>query len=341
MHHAASLDEQIGEASACSAAQPVERGVARQAASWLVRLNSPGATDKDLQACERWRAAKQEHELAWRRAQLVKERFGLIPADIGLATLNRPALQERRAALKTLVALMVAGPVGWAVWQATPLRDFNADYRSATGERRKLALADGSSLQLNTGTAVDVAYDDRVRLVRLRAGEIAVHAGADSVTPARPFLVRARHASITAQFADFCVRQEDGRCVVTVQAGEVLIESEAAQGGSLRLRTGQSASVTRDGLSATLEADPHAVDWTRGVLYADGMSLKDFAAALGRYRAGILRCDPAVADLRLSGAFQLRDTDAVLDALPASLPVEVRYRTPYWVTIGPLEKRRA
>jgi transmembrane sensor len=37
--------------------------------------------------------------------------------------------------------------------------------------------------------------------------------------------------------------------------------------------------------------------------------------------------------LRISGAFQVRDTDAVLAALPATLPVQVRYRTPYWVTI--------
>ena len=55
----------------------------------------------------------------------------------------------------------------------------------------------------------------------------------------------------------------------------------------------------------------------------------------GRYRPGLLRCDPAVAPLRVSGAFQLHDTDAVLAALPATLPVSVRYRTSYWVTIGP------
>lgn len=341
MHHAGSLGGQGGQAAACAEAQPVERGVAREAARWLVRLGSPRVTDKDVQACERWRAAKLEHEQAWQRAQQVNERFGLIPAQLGLATLNRPALQERRAALKTLIALIVAAPVGWTVWKGTPLRDMTADYRSAIGERRKVALADGSSLQLNTGAAVDVAYDEHVRFVRLRAGEIAVHTGADSITPARPFLVRTYQGSIATQFADFCVRQEDERCTVSVQSGEVLVQTQIEQGGQLRLRAGEALSFTRDALSAARDADPHAADWVRGVLYADGMSLKDFATALGRYRPGIVRCDPAVATLRLSGAFQLRDTDAVLDALPASLPVQVRYRTPYWVTIGPLEKGRA
>ncbi|KAG1060900.1 hypothetical protein G6F40_018041 [Rhizopus arrhizus] len=75
----------------------------------------------------------------------------------------------------------------------------------------------------------------------------------------------------------------------------------------------------------------------RGVLYANQLRLDAFASELGRYRSGVLRCDPEIAHLRISGAFQLNDTDAVLAALPATLPVQVRYRTAYWVTIGPRE----
>ncbi|WP_102299652.1 FecR domain-containing protein [Janthinobacterium sp. AD80] len=33
-----------------------------------------------------------------------------------------------------------------------------ADYRTATGERRDVALADGSVLSLNTGSAVNVRF---------------------------------------------------------------------------------------------------------------------------------------------------------------------------------------
>ncbi|MNT94529.1 fec operon regulator FecR [compost metagenome] len=47
----------------------------------------------------------------------------------------------------------------------------------------------------------------------------------------------------------------------------------------------------------------------------------------------MLRCDPAVADLRVSGVFQLRDTGPVLDSLPQALPVDVLFRTRYWVTV--------
>ncbi|WP_246288392.1 FecR domain-containing protein [Achromobacter pestifer] len=313
---------------------PVARNVAREAARWLLRLSSGRATDADVHACDQWRASKAEHEYAWQRAQRVNERFGLIPSALGMATLNRPQLQQRRAALKALVALMVAGPLGWAAWRADPL-DWTADYRSGAGERRDVTLADGSSLHLNTASAVDIAFDATTRLVRLRSGEIAVHAVADALPHSRPFVIRTRLGDIEAMPSRFCVRQDGTQCQISVQEGQVRVSSGAHPGRMLSLVAGEQGRLTDDGVSEPSPADPHASDWTRGVLYANQLRLDAFASELGRYRRGILRCDPDIAHLRLSGAFQLNDTDAVLAALPATLPVEVRYRSPYWVTIGP------
>ncbi len=331
MHHGVDLN---AAAEAAPELAAVERSVAREAARWLLRLSSGRATDADQQACERWRASKAEHEHAWQRAQRVNERFGLIPPALGMATLNRPELKSRRAALKALVALVVAGPAGWAAWRADPL-DWTADYRSAPGEQRQVALADGSTLLLNTASAVDVMFSSTARMLRLRAGEIAVHAVADTAPQPRPFVVRTSLGDIEAQASRFCVRQEGGLCRVSVQEGRVRVSSVARSGGAIDLAAGQQGSLTDEGASPPSPADPHAGDWQRGVLYASGMRLDAFAQELGRYRSGILRCDPAAAHLRISGAFQLRDTDAVLAALPSTLPVQVRYRTPYWVTITP------
>lgn len=344
MHHGGELNGVGGELPA------VERNVAREAARWLLRLSSGRATDADVHACDQWRASKAEHEHAWQRAQRVNERFGLIPSALGMATLNRPELSSRRAALKTLVALVVAGPVGWAAWRADPM-NWTADYRSGAGERRNVVLADGSTLQLNTASAVDVAFDATTRLLRLRAGEIAVHVVADSVAnpvrnsaassaadsvaapfAPRPFVVRTRLGDIEAPPSRFCVRQDGVQCQVSVQEGRVRL----SRGGQiLNLAAGQQGSLSDAGVSDPSPADPHAGDWMRGVLHASQLRLDAFAVELGRYRPGVLRCDPEVAHLRISGAFQLNDTDAVLAALPATLPVQVRYRTPYWVTIGP------
>jgi transmembrane sensor len=331
MHHGGDLTA-LPEAGAELPA--VERSVAREAARWLMRLSSGRATEAERRACDQWRASKAEHEHAWQRAQRVNERFGLIPSALGMATLNRPALKNRRAALKTLAALVAAGPAAWAAWRADPL-DWSADYRSAAGERRDVQLADGSMLHLNTGSAVDVMFSATTRLLRLRSGEIAVHAVADTAARPRPFVVRTRLGDIEAQASRFCVRQEGAFCRVSVQEGRVRVSSAAQPGAPVSLSAGEQGSLSDAGASPPSPADPHASDWLRGVLYASRMRLDAFAAELDRYRPGILRCDPEVAHLRISGAFQLRDTDAVLAALPATLPVQVRYRTPYWVTIGP------
>jgi transmembrane sensor len=46
-----------------------------------------------------------------------------------------------------------------------------------------------------------------------------------------------------------------------------------------------------------------------------------------------LRCDQSARQLLLTGVFPLHDTDAILQALERSLPVQVNYRTRYWVTV--------
>lgn len=149
-----------------------------------------------------------------------------------------------------------------------------------------------------------------------------------------PKPVRTRQGDVRAQASRFCVRQDGDACRVSVQEGQVSLH----RGGAVvALAAGEQALLARDAPPHAEPADPHAADWTRGVLHASAWRLDAFAAELGRYRAGILRCDLAVAGLRISGAFQLQDTDAVLAALPSTLPVQVRYRSAYWVTIAPRE----
>lgn len=71
------------------------------------------------------------------------------------------------------------------------------------------------------------------------------------------------------------------------------------------------------------------------MLYADDARLGDFVRDLARYRPGVLRCAPEIADLRISGAYRLADTDAVLALLQEALPVRVVQRTRWWVSVVP------
>ena len=318
-------------------ARPMDRAVARQAAQWLMRLHEGSVSRADEDACLRWRSADPEHERAWQRAEHVSRKFSLIPSHIGMPALDRTRGIDRRAAIKRLVLLMAVTPLVYGIYRTAPWQAWTADYATATGERKAITLADGTRIHLNTGTAIDVLFGEDQRLVVVHAGEISIETGADTTHGAyRPFVVRTGQGRIRALGTRFVVRQFDSPAMtrVTVLESAVEINPVHGPGVAMVLRAGEQASFTEAHVEQIAPADPHAAGWVHGVLYAGGMRLAAFAMELGRYRRGLLRCDPAVADLRITGAFQLDNTDSVLAALPDTLPVSVSYRSRYWVTIA-------
>lgn len=70
------------------------------------------------------------------------------------------------------------------------------------------------------------------------------------------------------------------------------------------------------------------------------MRLDQLLAELGRYRHGVLHCDVSIAGLRITGVYSLRDTDRSLANLALSLPVQLVYRTRYWVSVRPRQASR-
>ncbi len=285
-----------------------------------------------------WRAADPAHDIAWRRAERVSLKLALLPAALAAPVLGRSGRDDRRAAVKALALLVATVPLGWLAWRTVPAREWLAAHRTATGERRELRLPDGTHLQLNTATAIDVAYDNRLRLLRLHAGEILIETAPDAVPPDhpayRPLVVETAQGRLRALGTRFVVRQfEGGRSHVAVLEGAVEVRPANASERRVVVHAGEQAGFTSVAVDTVSPVGPQADDWSRGVLRARDMRLRDFVAELGRYRPGVLRCEPAVGDLRISGVFQLRDTGPVLDSLPQALPVDVLYRTRYWVTI--------
>lgn len=311
--------------------------VALKAAEWFFLLKSGEAADADITACTRWRAANPEHERAWERAERVAHKLNIVPPSLAMPTLNRPVNVTRRNAIKAFALLITATPVGWMAWRSQLVQQQLADHHTRTGERRAIVLADGTRIELNTATAIDVLFDGEQRLVRLRSGEILIDTAPDKVAADHPsyrsFVVETAQGRVRALGTHFIVRQDEQRSRVAVMEGAVEIRPTDNASASLVVQAGRQTTFSINRIDAIEAIDPQVDGWSRGILYAKDMRLDDFVAELGRYRPGLLRCDPSVADLRISGAFQLRDTDPVLRSLPNALPVEVLYRTAYWVTI--------
>ncbi|MEG0244279.1 MAG: FecR domain-containing protein [Pseudomonas sp.] len=299
--------------------------VARQAAHWHMLMLDEAISVAQRDACARWRAAAPEHERAWQKAQRVRAQLGLLPQQLAMGTLNR----ERRQVIKQLLALAIVAPLGYAGYrQLVPQQA----YATRVGQRKQLTLADGTVLDLNTDTAVDVDFDAHQRLISLRRGEILVDSGPDTLSAHhRPLRVASEQGLMEALGTRFVVRQREGATQLSVLEGAVRVIP--THGPEPTLDAGQQITFDAWGQGALAVAREQDSQWTRGQLVVDEMPLREFLSELGRYRPGWLRCQADVGQLLLSGAFQLDNTDAILAALPATLPVHVDYRTRYWVTV--------
>ncbi len=115
---------------------------------------------------------------------------------------------------------------------------------------------------------------------------------------------------------------------------EVLLASAPAQ--KRIVNAGESLQFSASEFGAVKPLDDESRSWTKGILSFSDKPLGEVIATLSRYRNGVLRCDPAVAGLRLSGTFPLKNTDAILNVIAQTLPVKIQSITRYWINISPL-----
>ncbi|MFK8329584.1 FecR domain-containing protein [Pseudomonas sp. BJa5] len=311
-------------------AQPPDYRTLEAAATWFVQLNAAKPSDAQLQAWQEWLGKSQAHAQAWARVEKLQRQLGSLPADVALPTLAG-VRARRRAVLKTLAMLLAVGTSGWVLRESHPGQALMAELRTGKGQRHKLRLSDGSQLELNTDSAVDIHFDHRQRQIRLYQGEIMVQTASDPA--ARPFLVQTAEGSVRALGTQFSVRSDNGVSRVSVLQHAVELHPVDQPQLMLRLDAGQSASFDHRHIAPASTLAPGADAWTQGMLTVIEWRLADFINELHRYRPGVLRCAEGVADLRLSGAFRIDDTDTILENLAASLPVKVKYLTRYWVSI--------
>lgn len=306
------------------------REALREAAQWLALIDSGDTRETDLAGLEQWRSQSAVHETAWQQALRLRERFTGLPASLAMATLDRPD-QSRRTALGQILGLAALVPTAWWVSHELPLEAWTADLRTDVGERRVVTFNDGTTVQLNTDSAVDL--DTVNHKVWLRRGEISV------TTPGlQPLTLQVPSGQVSLGGATLgpgqvCVRLIESGCQVAVVQGRADVQPSG--GSRLRLNAGQQADLVASGIRNVGFFEAWRLGWRDGVLRLDDQRLGDLLVEVSRYRPGVLRWDPALDRLRVTGTFRLDDTDQVLTLLAASLPVQVVARTRYWITLVP------
>lgn len=312
--------------------RPVSARVLDAAIAWQLSLDSGDGNAVEREAFAQWLASDEEHARAWRQLGMLDQRFSVAAGPARVALLqSREVIRRRVRKLGSGLAsvVLVCGLALFVGPRYLPIHYWLADQRTATGEQREIKLADGTLINLNTHSAIDVRFDEKRRLIVLQEGEILIETGHND---ARPFIVQTREGDLRALGTRFIVKREDDGTRLSVLQSAVAARPETFKDEQV-FKAGQQVLMHSDGLGPLLAVAPGSDAWTRGMLVVDNARLGDVIAQLSRYRTGHLGVDSQVADLRITGSFPLHDTTLALNALLPTLPVQIEQHTPWWVTV--------
>ncbi len=246
--------------------------------------------------------------------QALRERFPSVEAITQAAQARRERRRRARAGTAACAALLAA-----ALWVADPA--YRTDHvTAAAGQPATQVLADGSEIELDRGSRVDVAWHLRSRRLTLAAGEALFRVAHGP----RAFTVQAGDTRVRDIGTVFDVRRHDGSTRVVVLEGAVEV---SAGGGTRRVGANQRVDVPDGGApSAASRVDAERITaWRRGKLSFDGLTLAEAVREMQPFTARrIVIDDSRAAALRLSAEFDRDQADAMLPLLPGILPVTLR-----------------
>jgi ferric-dicitrate binding protein FerR (iron transport regulator) len=187
-------------------------------------------------------------------------------------------------------------------------------YSTHIGGQQRQILQDGSVIQLNTNSQVEVNFSKKVRAIRLIRGEAFFSVKHSSSY--WPFIVTAADTSLRAVGTEFDVRQTARSVAVAVVSGTVQAAVEPHQGKAptVLLSGGEIATFSSGKVTKVVGGNvDDALSWRQNRLVFDRARLSDVAEAFNRYNHVQIRVEGTVAqDIRLTGIF---DTGGYRDAL--------------------------
>ncbi|QHG64602.1 FecR family protein [Pseudomonas putida] len=303
-----------------------DEAITDAAAHWCMRLHADDCTQVEREAFARWLAADPRHAEEYQAMLEIWQTADLLPRTATVIDFNPPARHAPRArnwrplasaAALVLLALPLAGWVGWEQgWVPNHYQHFEAG-----NDTRTVQLSDGSTVELNLHTELTyLNYKDQ-RQVTLKRGEAFFKVQHDS---SHPFIVRAGRGQTRVTGTQFNVWKYQDQVKVTLVQGSVLVSSDGGAGG-YRLGPGMQASYhTGDFEPQLAENDDYdnSLAWRNGKLVLDNLSLEQALPVINRYLdAPLLLADPGTGRIRISGIYNTREVERLVDNLPKVLPI--------------------
>lgn len=329
------------------------------AAAWCLRLSDGPLGERDRQAFQEWLDSSPKHSALFERTviawtaiedqasepELLRLRGEALEGihKAGRRRWNRPTVAWRQAfAIAACLALLI-GAGSW--WHYAP-----TTYRTEIGERRVVALADGSTISLDAATRVDVRYLGDRRELWLDHGRAKFSVAKD---PLRPFSVQAGPRMVIATGTQFSVEKLSGEVRVVLYEGHVAVldtsrsrpqplaigprrlpaEQVLVPGlelimpsASAAAPTGNPQSIKADALpvARVMPVDPgRTLGWEAGILEFSDEPLGDAVERMNRYGTRTLRVEGARARaITISGQFDGGNPDAFVEGVTSVFPVK-------------------
>lgn len=251
--------------------------------------------------------SREEEALARHREEL-RNRFPM-PA---------PTPRKPRKALGAAALLVLLG-AGLAWFDPAFDRE---QYHTLIGERRVVKLIDGSRMTLDSDSRVTVAWHLRSRRVELQTGQALFDV---SKTLVRPFQVDAGVAQVNVLGTLFSVSHQGDAVRITLVRGAVSVNDTTEARHTVQLVPGQQVEVRQKLLQPPVTVDTDvATAWKDSRLIFERTPLAEALAQIQRYRKpAIVLDDPSLASLPISGVFDNRNVEDLLNLLPSILPLSL------------------
>jgi transmembrane sensor len=191
-------------------------------------------------------------------------------------------------------------------------------YSTRTGQRSTFVLDDGSSIDLNARSRIEVRFSNTRRDVTLVEGQALFNVARE---PRRPFIVHAGNQQVLAVGTRFDVRLDTTSVQVTLLEGRVRVEE---RGHEVELTPGKQL-VTRLNTATPQLATTNVIrdidvakvtGWREGRIYFDDLTLAEAVREMNRHSTVHIRIEsPDLAELRINGMFKAGEQELFVSAL--------------------------
>ena len=340
--------------------------ITAEACSWIAQLETGDLTPEDFAAFREWMQRSPCHAQEIRKLAHLADDLNILTEMAGpLEDANRhfseivarrrtPAWRRPAALIASIAALAMIGVgAGLYLTRETP-NESALLVATAIGDYQETTLPDGSIIELNSDTQIEIDFERDQRLVRLLRGEAYFEVAED---PDRPFVVIAKDKYVMAVGTAFAIRVFDLKddLEVTVTEGRVAVSdadvptldyalasvrldkplSPSGSGESaaplLFLKAGQNVIVSdRPTVAPIVEMSDRdmqrKLSWQEGLFDFSETPLIEVIQEVSRHTSMRIEItDPDLRQLKFGGVFRTGETSALLHALESSFHVEVEH----------------